>query len=121
MQSVVPAIRIASYPASTSFYEKLGFVELWTHQFEPGFPIFAAVARDGMQIFLTEHTGDCAFGAKVHFYVPDVDALHAEFLARGVPIAEPPGNSLGPNIRDMLIVDADGSKLVFLTVAHINQ
>lgn len=117
MQTVIPALRIRAYASSKSYYEQLGFVELWTHQFEPGFPVFAAVARDGMQIFLTEHTGDCAFGAKVHFYVPDVDACHAEFQARDMNIAEPPGNSLGPNIRDMLIVDPDGNKLVFLTLS----
>lgn len=117
MQAVVPALRVRSYPASMAFYVKLGFDELWTHQFEPGFPIFAAIARGDMQIFLTEHSGDCAFGAKVHFYVPDVDACHAEFQARDTQIAEPPGNSLGPAIRDMLVVDPDGNKLVFLTLA----
>jgi hypothetical protein len=116
MQTVIPAIRIASYAASKPFYEKLSFIEQWTHQFEPGFPIFAAVARGDMQIFLTEHTGDCAFGAKVHFYVPDVDACHAEFLRSDVPIAQPPGNGLGPTIRDMLITDPDGNRLCFLTV-----
>lgn len=115
MQTVVPALRVRSYPASKAFYKKLGFVELWTHRFEPGFPVFAAVARGDMRIFLTEHTGDCAFGAKVHFYVPDVDACHAEYRARGVPVAEPPGNSLGPDLRDMLVIDPDGNKLVFLS------
>ena len=117
MQAVVPTLRVRSYADSRAFYDKLGFIEQWTHQFEPGFPVFAAVARGDMLIFLTEHTGDCAFGAKVHFYVPDVDACHAEFMALGIHIAEPPGNSLGTDIRDMLIVDPDGNKLVFLTLA----
>ncbi|WP_051525210.1 glyoxalase superfamily protein [Methylobacillus glycogenes] len=115
-QSVVPAIRVASYGLSKPYYEKLGFVELWTHQFESGLPVFAAIARGNMQIFLTEHTGDCAFGGLVHFYVPDVDAVHEEFLQQGLHITEPPGNDLGPSVRNMLMVDPDGNRLCFITV-----
>lgn len=115
MQQVVPALRIRSYEASRAFYGKLGFKEQWTHQFEPGLPIFASLAREGMEIFLTEHTGDCQYGGLVHFYVPDVDGCHAEFQQRGVPVKEPPSNSLGPEIRDMLVVDPDGNRLSFLT------
>jgi catechol 2,3-dioxygenase-like lactoylglutathione lyase family enzyme len=115
MQRVIPALRIRSYEASSAFYAKLGFSEQWKHQFKPGLPVFASVARDGMEIYLTEHSGDCQFGGLVHFYVPDVDACYAEFRQRGVLITEPPTNSLGPNIRDMLIVDPDGNRLSFLT------
>jgi catechol 2,3-dioxygenase-like lactoylglutathione lyase family enzyme len=116
MQTVVPAIRVASYEKARSFYAKLGFVEQWTHQFKPGFPVFASIARGSMQVFLTEHTGDCQFGALVHFYVPDVDACHAEFLQQGVPITDPPGHGLGPNIRHMIVTDPDGNRLSFITL-----
>ncbi len=115
MQQVVPALRILSYEASSAFYGKLGFKELWRHQFEPGLPVFASVARDGMEIYLTEHTGDCQFGGLVHFYVANVDECYAQFRQRGVPVKEPPSNSLGPDIRDMLVVDPDGNRLSFLT------
>jgi catechol 2,3-dioxygenase-like lactoylglutathione lyase family enzyme len=108
-------MRVRSYEASSAFYAKLGFVEQWKHQFEPGLPVFASVAREGLEVFLTEHSGDCQFGGLVHFYVADVDACHAEFRRRGVPIAEPPSNSLGPDLRDMLVVDPDGNRLIFLT------
>ncbi len=117
-QQVVPAVRVASYALSKPFYEKLGFHELWTHQFEPGLPFFAAIARDDMQVFLTEHTGDCAFGALVHFYVDDVDAVHLEFLQQGLHVTEPPGNDLGPSVRNMLMVDPDGNRLNFVTVTE---
>ncbi|MCB5187005.1 glyoxalase [Methylobacillus caricis] len=116
-QSVIPAIRVASYLLSKPYYEKLGFSELWTHQFEPGFPIFAAITRGDMQVFLTEHTGDCAFGSLVHFYVPDVDAVYHEFLEQGLHVMEPPGNDLGPTVRNMLMVDPDGNRLSFITVS----
>ena len=63
----------------------------------------------------TEHAGDCQFGGLVHFYVSDVDLCYTQFRARGVPIREPPSNSLGPDIRDMLVVDPDGNRLSFIT------
>jgi len=116
MQAVIPALRVRSYPKAKVFCGALGFVEQWTHQFEPNFPIFASVIRDGMEIFLTEHVGDCAFGGLVHFKVPDVDALFAEFGAAGVAVAEPPNNDLGPDLRSMAVQDPDGNRLKFLTV-----
>jgi catechol 2,3-dioxygenase-like lactoylglutathione lyase family enzyme len=115
MQNVVPALRICSYEASKPFYEKLGFEEQWKHQFEPGLPVFASIVCDGMEIFITEHTQDCQFGGLVHFYVASVDESYTQFLQRGVLVKEPPGNSLGFDIRDMLVVDPDGNRLRFLT------
>ena len=115
MQQVVPALRIRSYEKSSAFYGKLGFKEQWKHQFEPALPVFVSIARDGMEIFLTEHTGDCEFGGLVHFYVANVDECYAQFRQRGVPVKEPPSNSLGPDIRDMLVVDPDGNRLSFFT------
>lgn len=117
MQRVVPALRVQSYARSLAFYERLGFAELWTHQFDAGLPVFACIARDGMEVNLTEHADDCAPGGLVHFYVPDVDGLHREFTDLGAPITQPPANSLGPTIRDMLVVDPDGNRLSFLTLA----
>jgi catechol 2,3-dioxygenase-like lactoylglutathione lyase family enzyme len=115
MQRVVPAIRVTSYAASKSFYERLGFEEQWTRQFEPVFPVFASIAREELQVFLTEHTGDCAFGALVHFFVPDVDACYAEFQSNGISVAEPPNNGLGPNLRQMVVIDPDRNRLKFFT------
>jgi len=108
-------LRVRSYETSIAFYGKLGFKEQWRHQFEPDLPVFASIARDGMEIFLTEHTGDCQFGGLVHFYVANVDECYAQFRQRGVPVKEPPGNSLSPEVRDMLVVDPDGNRLCFLT------
>ena len=117
MQRVIPALRVESYVDAKAFYEGLGFEERWRHQFEPHLPVFASVARDGMEVFLTEHSGDCQFGGLVHFYVPDVDALYREFAERGVVVAQRPENSLGPDTRDMLVVDPDGNRLSFITRA----
>lgn len=119
MQRVVPALRVKSYEAARKFYGQLGFEERWTHQFEESLPVFASVARETMEVNLTEHEGDCSFGSLVHFYVDDVDALFSEFSARDVHVRQPPMNNLGPDIRDMLIVDPDGNRLSFLTVKRV--
>ena len=67
-----------------------------------------------MELFLTEHAGDCQFGGLVHFYVSNVDLCYKQFCDEGVPIAEPPSNSLGPETHDMLVIDPDGNRLSFI-------
>jgi hypothetical protein len=118
MHRVVPALRVASYAASKPFYESLGFREQWTQQFEPGMPTFASRAFDGMELFLTEHAGDCQPGGLVHFYVPDVDALYDDFLEYGVSVEREPNNDLGPDLRVMSVLDPDINRLKFLTQTH---
>jgi catechol 2,3-dioxygenase-like lactoylglutathione lyase family enzyme len=112
-QRVVPALRITDYQRSKSFYvERLGFRVEWEHRFEPHFPVFMAITRDDMEIYLTEHSGDCQVGGLVHFVIEDVDAWHQEFQERGVRATEPPNNDLG--FRNMTITDPDGNQLRFM-------
>ncbi len=117
-QRVVPALRVTSYAASKPFYESLGFREEWTHHFEPGMPSFASMMLDGMEIFLSEHSGDCQPGGLVHFYVPDVDALYDDFLEYGVNVEQAPNNDLGADLRVMSVLDPDNNRLKFLTQTH---
>ncbi len=116
-QRVIPAFRITQYERSKSYYvESLGFVVEWEHRFEKNFQVFMSISRDGMQIYLSEHTGDCQVGGLVHFLIPDVDACHAEFAQRGATIAEAPNNDLG--FRNMTVVDPDGNQLRFMKPAR---
>src|SRR5262245_35342152 len=106
IQRVVPALRITNYQRSKSFYvEQLGFRVEWEHRFEPHFPVFMAVVRDGMQIYLTEHSGDCQVGGLVHLVIENVDVWHREFESRGVRLTELPNNDLG--FRNMNVTDPD--------------
>jgi catechol 2,3-dioxygenase-like lactoylglutathione lyase family enzyme len=114
-QRVMPALRITDYAKSKQFYaESLGFQINWEHRFQPDFPVFMEVSRDGLAFFLTEHTGDCPAGALIHLYVPDVDAWFSEFRQKGVPVKEPPNESL-QGLRSMIVVDPDGNKLHICT------
>ena len=115
MQRVMPTLRMTSYAKSKAFYtEGLGFHIDWEHRFEPHFPVFMQVSRDGMAFFLTEHRGDCPVGGLLHLYVDDVDACFAEFQGKGIAVTEPPNNDL-PGVRVMTVLDPDGNKLRFCT------
>ena len=115
-QRVVPAFRITDYERSKVFYvEKLGFSVEWEHRFEPHFPVFMSVVRDGMELFLSEHTGDCQVGGLVHFLIPDVDAWYREFKDKSVVVSDPPNDDLG--FRNMTVTDPDGNQLRFMVPA----
>ena len=115
-QRVIPTLRITNYERSKAFYTSgLGFSVEWEHRFEPHFPVFMSLSLDGMEIYLSEHSGDCQVGGLVHFAVPDVDACYRDFTARGVVATELPGDDLG--FRMMTITDPDGNQLRFMALA----
>lgn len=112
-QRVIPQLRMTDWKQSRAFYEHgLGFHVDWEHQFDPGFPVFAQVTRDGLTLFLTEHSGDCQVGGAAYIIVDDVDALHREISACGVKVLEQPGE-MPWGTREMCVVDPDGNRLRF--------
>lgn len=115
MQKVVPTLRITDYVRSKEFYlNNLGFIVEWEFRFEPHFPVFMSIKKEDMEIFLTEHSGDCPVGGLVHFYVANVDAWYAELKQKGVVVKEPPNQSI-QGLRDMTVIDPDGNKLRICT------
>jgi len=114
MQRVFPQLRMTDWQRSQSHYvDGLGFAVDWTHQFEPGFPVFAQFTRDGLSLFLTEHAGDCQPGGAAYFVVDDVDALHREIIERGVVTALEAPEDTPWNTREMVVIDPDGNRLRF--------
>jgi hypothetical protein len=116
VQRVIPALRITDYQRSKEYYiNDLAFALEWEHRFGPTFPVFMSVSRDGMQLYLTEHAGDCQVGGLVHFIVDDVDAWYREFVGRGLRAMEEPNDDLG--FRNMTFTDPDGNQLRFMELA----
>jgi catechol 2,3-dioxygenase-like lactoylglutathione lyase family enzyme len=112
-QRVFPQLRITNWKRTHQFYvDGLGFSVDWEHRFEPGFPVFAQLTREGLSLFLTEHSGDCQVGGAAYFVVDDVDALHAEIRSRGLQPKETPANTPW-GTREMTILDPDGNRLRF--------
>lgn len=116
-QTVIPQLRITRAADSLPFYvQGLGFAIDWQHQFEPGFPLFLQLTRQGQTIFLTEHTGDCQVGGAVYFVVPDADECFRAFSANGVKATEPPQDTPW-GTREMVVTDPDGNRLRFASDA----
>jgi uncharacterized glyoxalase superfamily protein PhnB len=112
-QRVFPQLRMTDWKRSSAFYvDGLGFAVDWEHRFEPGFPVFAQLTREGLSIFLTEHAGDCQTGGAAYFVVDDVDDFYCKISGRGVVPAEPPEDSPW-NTREMMLIDPDGNRLRF--------
>jgi catechol 2,3-dioxygenase-like lactoylglutathione lyase family enzyme len=112
-QRVFPQLRITDWIASRRFYsDGLGFTVDWEHRFEPGLPVFAKLTREGMSIFLTEHSSDCKVGGAAYFVVADVDAFDKEIRGHGVePLTRPDNTPWGT--RELTVVDPDGNRLRF--------
>jgi catechol 2,3-dioxygenase-like lactoylglutathione lyase family enzyme len=116
-QRVFPQLRMTSWERARAFYvDGLGFSVDWEHRFEPGFPVFAQLSRDGLSIFLTEHSGDCKVGGAAYFIVEDVDALYREISSprRGIRPEEMPSETPWQT-HEMVVIDPDGNRLRFAT------
>lgn len=98
----VPILRVADVDASLPWWARLGFVEEFRHIFEPGLPRFVGLVREGCRVYLSEHTGDAAGPSLLYLWVPDVDAVAAEFGVQVETMAW---------ARDCEVVDPDGNRV----------
>ncbi|SCG57838.1 Glyoxalase-like domain-containing protein [Micromonospora echinaurantiaca] len=102
-EHLAPVLRVADADASARWYERLGFVKHWEHRFAPGMPRYVGIARGGMHLHLSEHTGDARPGTLVYLCVRDVDAM-----AAACGIGEIDDMEWG---RDFEVTDPDGNRL----------
>ena len=110
---------MTDWKRTQQFYvQGLGFTIDWEHRFEPGLPVFAQLTRDGLSLFVTEHSGDCEVGGAAYFVVDDVDALYREISRNGIKVLEPPTDAPW-GAREMTIKDPDGNTLRFSSRASL--
>lgn len=113
--SATPLVHITSARQAVDFYcKQLGFrVESEYRPSGPGTePAYLVFVRDGVRLDASSFRDDGVAGHVIGFGVRDVDALHAEFTARGVTIDLTPTNQTWGN-REMYLRDPDGNKLRF--------
>jgi hypothetical protein len=111
--SVTPILRIFDEAKAREFYLGfLGFKVDWEHRFEPGFPLYLGISRDGCILHLTEHHGDCSPGAAVRIQTDQLDLLHRELSDKNYTYARP-GIEQMPWGRDMSVRDPFGNRLTF--------
>lgn len=88
---------------------------MFEHRFEPGLPLYMGVARDACALHLTEHHGDASPGAAARIEVSDLDAFHAELVAKTYRFARPSIETMPWGTRDMTVTDPFGNRLTFTT------
>lgn len=122
---IIPVVRVTSMARSVDFYTRvLDFTHVGSWDFSgPGTadPCFTVLTRDGSALHLSSHAGDGVVGQKVTVVVPDVDAIHAGCVARGLDQAhrsESPVH-LGPTdqtwgTREFYADDPDGNGVIFV-------
>jgi len=121
--SASPLFIVRNVPATLSFYrDKLGF-EITFEGPEPDDIFFGIVQRGRAMIMfkaidvdpVPNHTRDIGHGIArwdAYIYVPDPDALAAEFASRGVEFFEPLADNTD-NLRGFEVKDSDGYVLYF--------
>jgi len=116
LQSAYPVFRVESAAAAQAFFEPLGFEQIFEGSasddpYKPD-PCYMGFQRDEVIIHASSHSGDGAGGAVVVIVVDDVNALHAEFVAKGVVIDLPPIDQTW-GVREMYIKDGQNNALRF--------
>ncbi len=104
---VTPVLRVGDLAASLDYYLRvLGFHLNWR---DDDGSSFASISRDDCHLFLA--VGDQGhLGGWVWVGVSDADALHAELLARGARVRQPPANYPWGS-RELHVEDLDGNVL----------
>ena len=51
-EEVIPVLFVEDAERAVAWYERLGFLKEWKHQFEPGFTWFVSVARGRVRLYL---------------------------------------------------------------------
>jgi catechol 2,3-dioxygenase-like lactoylglutathione lyase family enzyme len=115
-KSAIPVLHVSSAAAAEEFYcERLGFRRDFAYRVDDARadPCYMGLARDGVELHVSSFPGDAVAGGAVFLLVQDVDALHAELVAKGVTIKLPPTDQSWGN-REMYVNDPDGNSIRFV-------
>lgn len=86
----IPILRIFDVRKAQEFYlEFLSFSVEFEHRFEPHLPLYMGIAREGLQLHLSEHHGDASPGATIFIPVKNIallrNELHGKHYGYGRP------------------------------------
>ena len=116
IKAAIPLLHVASSFAAGDFYcHKLGFRKEFAYRPNEtkDDPCYLGISRDGVWLHVSSFSGDGASGSVAQLIVDVVDALHAEFAAKGVRVDLEPTDQTWGN-REMYVKDADGNCLRFI-------
>lgn len=111
----IPVLHVSDSAAAEEFYCRgLGFRQEFAYRPVEGQadPCYLGLTRDGVWLHVSSFSGDGVSGGVAYLLVEDVDALHAELVAKGMRIdLEPTDQTWGA--REMYLKDADGNSVRF--------
>ena len=116
LKFAIPLLHVSNSAAAEDFYcNRLGFRREFAHRVDDAKPdpCYMGVSRDGVWLHISSFSGDGISGGVANLIVEDVDALHAELVAKGVPIAVGPVDQTW-GTREMYVKDADGNSIRFI-------
>jgi uncharacterized glyoxalase superfamily protein PhnB len=112
----IPLLHVSNSTAAEDFYcNRLGFRREFAHRGDEAKadPCYMGVSRDGVWLHVSSFSGDGISGGVANLIVEDVDALHAELVAKGVCIDTGPVDQTW-GTREMYVKDADGNCVRFI-------
>lgn len=113
LSPAIPILRIFSVDKAKEFYlDFLGFTLEWEHRFEDNTPLYAEIKRDKLILHLSEHHGDATPGSTVFIPVENIEALHAEWIAKRYAYARPGIDEMDWG-RQVQVADPFGNRLRF--------
>jgi catechol 2,3-dioxygenase-like lactoylglutathione lyase family enzyme len=116
LKLAIPLVHVSSSKEAEDFYcNRLGFRREFAHRADETKPdpCYMGLSRDRIWIHVSSFSGDGVSGGVVNFLVEDVDALHAELVAKGVKISvEPVDQTWGT--REMYVRDPDNNSIRFI-------
>jgi uncharacterized glyoxalase superfamily protein PhnB len=112
MTGAATVLTVRDVEKSIAYYrDALGFAVTFQYG-EPTY--YACLCRDEVALHLREAGGPESLPGHgcVCIFVEDVDALHAQLVARAAKVVKPP-QDYDYGMRDFDVVDLDGNQLVF--------
>ena len=109
----IPVLRIFDEAKAREFYLGfLGFNVEFEHRFEPSLPLYMGIERAGLSLHLSEHHGDACPGSTVYVPMQNIEAFHAELLAKQYGYGRP-GIEEMPWGKVMEVHDPFGNRIRF--------
>ena len=85
----------------------------WEHRFEPDFPVYTQVSRDGLAFHLSEHHGDGTPGSRAYIYMTGVEELHRELIGKKYKYNRPGLQQQEWGMLELAVVDPFNNHIVF--------
>jgi len=114
LKATIPILRMFDVAKTREFYvQYLGFTLEFEHRYYDGAPLFMAVKRDRVMLFLSEHHGDGNPGAHVLLEMTGVDELHRELSEKKYAYMNPGIQTQEWGRREVCVIDPAGNYVIF--------